>query len=264
MKKIAIIVLSGIILGLLIIMALSYNKKEVTKETVLCNLTNYNYLYKENRTFEVVLFSSIKNNDYLFLERNEYSLVDFEEKMFFSLKPQKMVTEEKLDDYFKHTITFLIPSVKNDYNIPKAYLKISNENKTYKGLIGSFKVKEDIENLNEPLQIFNLNGNFKELNGILTLDEIQITLPLCETIEINSNESDEVLYKITEKKSNDDNIQITIRMLEYNYYMNTTFLYFLIDNKKLILDNYLYGQNDISISNYFNNLSLFSIIKDND
>ncbi len=168
------------------------------------------------------------------------------------------------DTNYQYNLMFKIPKLNNDYKIEKAYLKIINQNSNYKGFLGKFNVLFETRKDTLDISISNLMGVFIERDGILTLDEIEISIDVATDKEVRILNSlflkEPIIIALESNKEN----KIKLKLDEYDYYLNSTYFYIIHEDEMFLLDNYIYGINDMSYEGFFNNLSIMKKQKTND
>lgn len=279
MKKLIFGITAAMLILLIAILTISFQKNITTKDCYLTipRIMTYHYQKDKEMNFEIFV-------------NNEHSLIEFTEKNSYYLEEnnnsyplsdvrikKELDYENKEEIFYKYTITSSLFSFsENDIILKECKIRIENDSFTFIGSLGYLAIYKESY---LPLEFYDLYGNYAYMNNELHL--IGITVQLSSTYK-NLNRAhigpayvknefvlkDSLLesevpnskleHRIVEEEKPQHKISLTARQ---NYYflpisypklflITSGCILFEIDDQIFYLEDFTYLANPISIKDY--------------
>ena len=177
----------------IIILGLSLNNNVIKEESYSLKM-DYSYIYKDELTMDVVIYSNTLNPRFSIEERNKYYLISRDEEFLVAISVNE-ITSKKEKDKYRFNVNILVPNFNNIY-IDKIYFKASNDYSDDIFYIGSLNIIKDEYSGN--IQYKSLSKEVDEYNYLN-----QISIILDKSVNINEliiSKSLNASYEIDDKK----------------------------------------------------------------
>lgn len=170
--KIGISLILSIILIVFLFVIIFVSNNKITNEEYYVILQNYSYVYKENRTFSISIYSNTNSSLIEYNDKNEYFLIldSFEVKLL-DVDIKKYISEKET----LYKLEAKIPEVEDKIKSDNAKLKIKNSSYELNFNLGTFSIFNS--NGYNLLSINRLYGAFSNINNEKRLVGININIP---------------------------------------------------------------------------------------